>query len=67
MLLVQLINVSNFLKKKSKGKRPFQALTTIGREEYGIRPRLDSQSNPESLDEPSEPAEPGFYFILFFK
>lgn len=45
MLLVQFINISNFLKEKSKGKRPFQASTTVGREEYRIRPRLDSQFN----------------------
>ncbi|GAY62630.1 hypothetical protein CUMW_219400, partial [Citrus unshiu] len=57
------MTMGNGGKDKSKGKRPFLASNTVAREEHEIRRRLDSQSNPQSFSEPSEPTKSGLYFI----
>ncbi|KAK9190307.1 hypothetical protein WN943_018911 [Citrus x changshan-huyou] len=51
------MTMGNGGKDKSKGKRPFLASNTVAREEHEIRRRLDSQSNPQSFSEPSEPTK----------
>ncbi|KAK9189493.1 hypothetical protein WN943_018090 [Citrus x changshan-huyou] len=51
------MTMGNSGKDKSKGKRPFLASNIVAREEHEIRRRLDSQSNPQSFSEPSEPTK----------